>query len=171
VQRDKNTLSKFSTRGHLKLHIAVAEKTSLVRLGSGHPGIVRLCWAFQDDWSLCELAPFAVILHVGGEAVTPLGWVLIIPNWAGPTLSARGGSCHAHYRFCLNAALSGMSASGNFSILVPLLCHYPFSGGRPIAMTSCRNTNTATGHDDSTFRLSRGVRGPHKSFWKHTFLP
>ena len=117
-------------------------KTSLVRLGSGHPGIVRLRWAFQDDWSLCELAPFAVILHVEGEAATPLGWVLVIPNWAWPTLSVQGGSCCAHYRFCLNAALSGMSASGNLFILVPLLCRYPFSGGRPIAMTSCRKTDT-----------------------------
>src|SRR6266702_661982 len=49
---------KVLDKGHLKrnnkLHTALAEKNTLVRLGSGHPGIVRLHWAFQDDWSLCE---------------------------------------------------------------------------------------------------------------------
>ncbi|KAH8996399.1 kinase-like protein [Lactarius hatsudake] len=47
---------KVLDKGHLKrnnkLHTALAEKNTLVRLGSGHPGIVRLHWAFQDDWSL-----------------------------------------------------------------------------------------------------------------------
>jgi len=51
---------KVLDKGHLKrnnkLHTALAEKNTLVRLGSGHPGIVRLHWAFQDDWSLCESA-------------------------------------------------------------------------------------------------------------------
>jgi serine/threonine protein kinase len=49
---------KVLDKGHLKrnnkLNTALAEKNTLVRLGSGHPGIVRLHWAFQDDWSLCE---------------------------------------------------------------------------------------------------------------------
>ncbi|KAH9983613.1 kinase-like domain-containing protein [Russula compacta] len=47
---------KVLDKGHLKrnnkLHTALAEKNTLVRLGSGHPGIVRLHWAFQDEWSL-----------------------------------------------------------------------------------------------------------------------
>ncbi|KAI0301076.1 hypothetical protein B0F90DRAFT_1721495, partial [Multifurca ochricompacta] len=47
---------KVLDKGHLKrnnkLHTALSEKNTLVRLGSGHPGIVRLHWAFQDDWSL-----------------------------------------------------------------------------------------------------------------------
>ncbi|KAH9938913.1 kinase-like protein [Amylocystis lapponica] len=47
---------KILDKGHLrrneKLPTALAEKNTLVRLGSGHPGIVRLHWAFQDDWSL-----------------------------------------------------------------------------------------------------------------------
>lgn len=47
---------KVLDKGHLKrnnkLNTALAEKHTLVRLGSGHPGIVRLHWAFQDDWSL-----------------------------------------------------------------------------------------------------------------------
>lgn len=34
--------------------IANVEKTVLVKL-AGHPGIVRLHWAFQDEWSWCEL--------------------------------------------------------------------------------------------------------------------
>lgn len=45
-------------KAHLKRHqkeaTALAEKNTLVRLGSGHPGIVRLHWTFQDEWSLCE---------------------------------------------------------------------------------------------------------------------
>jgi serine/threonine protein kinase len=71
---------KVLDKGHLKrnnkLHTALAEKNTLVRLGSGHPGIVRLHWAFQDDWSLCELASSAVVSLVEGETATPLGWVL-----------------------------------------------------------------------------------------------
>ncbi|KAI9456307.1 kinase-like protein [Russula earlei] len=47
---------KVLDKGHLKrnnkLSTALAEKNTLVRLGSGHPGIVRLHWAFQDEWSL-----------------------------------------------------------------------------------------------------------------------
>jgi serine/threonine protein kinase len=53
---------KVLDKGHLKrnnkLNTALAEKNTLVRLGSGHPGIVRLHWAFQDEWSLCEPSPF-----------------------------------------------------------------------------------------------------------------
>ena len=53
---------KVLDKGHLKrnnkLHTALAEKNTLVRLGSGHPGIVRLHWAFQDEWSLCEYSVF-----------------------------------------------------------------------------------------------------------------
>lgn len=49
---------KILDKGHLKRHnklqTALAEKNTLVRLGSGHPGIVRLHWAFHDEWSLCE---------------------------------------------------------------------------------------------------------------------
>jgi 3-phosphoinositide dependent protein kinase-1 len=33
--------------------VALAEKNILVKLWAGHPGIIRLHWAFQDDWSLC----------------------------------------------------------------------------------------------------------------------
>jgi len=56
---------KVLDKGHLKrnnkLNTALAEKSTLIRLGSGHPGIVRLHWAFQDEWSLCELnRPFLV---------------------------------------------------------------------------------------------------------------
>lgn len=55
---------KVLDKGHLKrnnkLNTALAEKNTLVRLGSGHPGIVRLHWAFQDDWSLCESASYAL---------------------------------------------------------------------------------------------------------------
>jgi serine/threonine protein kinase len=65
---------KVLDKGHLKrnnkLNTALAEKNTLVRLGSGHPGIVRLHWAFQDDWSLCESASSALT-----EGTTALRWV------------------------------------------------------------------------------------------------
>lgn len=46
-------LDKSHLRRNGKLPTALAEKNTLVRLGAGHPGIVRLHWAFQDEWSLC----------------------------------------------------------------------------------------------------------------------
>jgi serine/threonine protein kinase len=46
-------LDKSHLKRNNKLSTALAEKNVLVRLGSGHPGIVRLHWAFQDEWSLC----------------------------------------------------------------------------------------------------------------------
>lgn len=49
---------KVLDKGHLirnnKMSTAYAEKNALVRLGAGHPGIVRLYWAFHDEWSLCQ---------------------------------------------------------------------------------------------------------------------
>jgi len=67
---------KVLDKGHLKrnnkLHTALAEKNTLVRLGSGHPGIVRLHWAFQDEWCLCELTSF-IISRQKGEC--DRGWV------------------------------------------------------------------------------------------------
>lgn len=47
-------LNKNYLRRHDKHATALAEKNTLVRLGAGHPGIVRLHWTFQDEWSLCE---------------------------------------------------------------------------------------------------------------------
>jgi 3-phosphoinositide dependent protein kinase-1 len=49
---------KVLDKGHLarnnKLQTALIEKNTLVRLGAGHPGIVKLHWTFQDEYSLCE---------------------------------------------------------------------------------------------------------------------
>jgi 3-phosphoinositide dependent protein kinase-1 len=54
---------KVLDKGHLKrkqkMDTALAEKNALVTLGAGHPGIVRLYYAFHDEWSLCKLNPFA----------------------------------------------------------------------------------------------------------------
>ncbi|EIW62607.1 kinase-like protein [Trametes versicolor FP-101664 SS1] len=59
-------------KAHLKRHqkeaTALAEKNTLVRLGSGHPGIVRLHWTFQDEWSLF----FVLDLARNGELQTRL---------------------------------------------------------------------------------------------------
>ncbi|KAI0071921.1 kinase-like protein [Panus rudis PR-1116 ss-1] len=47
---------KVIDKGHLirknKIGVAYAEKDTLLRLGGGHPGIVRLHYALQDQWSL-----------------------------------------------------------------------------------------------------------------------
>jgi len=45
-------LDKSHLKRYKKTETALAEKNTLVRLGSGHPGIVRLHWTFQDEWSL-----------------------------------------------------------------------------------------------------------------------
>ena len=39
-----------------KVSTAHAEKNALTKLGGqrSHPGIIKLQWTFQDDWSLCE---------------------------------------------------------------------------------------------------------------------
>jgi 3-phosphoinositide dependent protein kinase-1 len=49
-------LDKAHLRRHGKLNTVLAEKQALVKLGAGqsHPGIIRLYWAFQDEWSLRE---------------------------------------------------------------------------------------------------------------------
>ena len=46
-------LDKAHLKRNNKLQTALAEKDSLVRLGAGHPGVVRLHYAFHDEWSLC----------------------------------------------------------------------------------------------------------------------
>ena len=49
---------KVLDKGHLarnnKLQTALIEKNTLVKLGAGHPGIVKLHWTFQDEYSLCQ---------------------------------------------------------------------------------------------------------------------
>ena len=62
LARNKNTGQEYAIKvldkAHLKrknkLQIALSEKNTLVRLGAGHPGIIRLHSAFQDEWSLCN---------------------------------------------------------------------------------------------------------------------
>lgn len=48
---------KVLEKAHLikkdKMTTALAEKNALVKLGAGHPGIVRLFYTFQDEWRLC----------------------------------------------------------------------------------------------------------------------
>ncbi|KZV76288.1 kinase-like protein [Peniophora sp. CONT] len=68
-------LDKQHLKRHNKLQTAIAEKNTLVRLTSGppapnsgssqsgHPGIVRLHYAFQDEWSLF----FVIDLASNGE--------------------------------------------------------------------------------------------------------
>ena len=53
---------KVLDKGHLarnnKLQTALIEKNTLVRLGAGHPGIVKLHWTFQDEYSLCQFSNY-----------------------------------------------------------------------------------------------------------------
>ncbi|KAF8891705.1 kinase-like domain-containing protein [Infundibulicybe gibba] len=55
---DKNHLMRKK-----KMQTALAEKNALVRLAAGHPGVVRLYFAFQDEWSLY----FVIDLAKNGE--------------------------------------------------------------------------------------------------------
>ncbi|KAI0745389.1 kinase-like protein [Earliella scabrosa] len=59
-------IDKAHLKRHQKEQTALAEKNTLVRLGSGHPGIVRLHWTFQDEWSLF----FVLDLAKNGELQT-----------------------------------------------------------------------------------------------------
>ncbi|KAI5123864.1 hypothetical protein M0805_005681 [Coniferiporia weirii] len=56
VATEQEYAIKILDKGHLsrvqKMQTALAEKNTLIRLGSGHPGIVRLHWTFQDEWCL-----------------------------------------------------------------------------------------------------------------------
>ncbi|KAK0476617.1 kinase-like protein [Armillaria novae-zelandiae] len=55
---DKNYLIRKQ-----KMATALTEKNALLRLGSGHPGLVRMHFAFQDEWSLY----FVIDLATNGE--------------------------------------------------------------------------------------------------------
>ncbi|KAM5532584.1 hypothetical protein V8D89_013790, partial [Ganoderma adspersum] len=59
-------IDKAHLKRHQKEQTALAEKNTLVRLGSGHPGIVRLHWTFQDEWCLF----FVLDLARNGELQT-----------------------------------------------------------------------------------------------------
>lgn len=58
---------KIISKSHLirkdKMAVAMAEKNVLVKLGTGHPGIIHLHWTFQDEWSLF----FVLDLAINGE--------------------------------------------------------------------------------------------------------
>ncbi|KAI6000768.1 kinase-like domain-containing protein [Pisolithus albus] len=58
---------KIIDKNHLirkdKMAVAMAEKNVLVKLGTGHPGIIHLHWTFQDEWSLF----FVLDLAINGE--------------------------------------------------------------------------------------------------------
>jgi 3-phosphoinositide dependent protein kinase-1 len=56
-------LEKSHLVRHNKVQTATSEKNALVRLGTGHPGIVRLHWAFQDEARLY----FVIDLATNGE--------------------------------------------------------------------------------------------------------
>jgi serine/threonine protein kinase len=137
---------KVLDKGHLKrnnkLNTALAEKNTLVRLGSGHPGIVRLHWAFQDDWSLCK---------------SPLSLTSPPPNSSRP--SRRGTLATAEDlpsrppcpSGCLQQTLASPSTLGTIICCngIALLrvtgqhgidthaLSYESMGGDPIAMTPC----------------------------------
>ncbi|KAG6333363.1 hypothetical protein ID866_5728 [Astraeus odoratus] len=61
---------KILNKSHLirkdKMAVAMTEKNVLIKLGTGHPGIIRLHWTFQDEWSLF----FVLDLASNGEMQT-----------------------------------------------------------------------------------------------------
>ncbi len=140
---------KVLDKGHLKrnnkLGTALAEKNTLVRLGSGHPGIVRLHWAFQDNWSLCELLLSLVVSF--------LCWQRVIPQSVSSIDSATTQPPLASPR------------------VVTFLCPRPCYGRR----SDCHDflpakISTPPSNDGSALRLSRHVREPpHISFFGHTY--
>ena len=84
---------KVLDKGHLKrnnkLNTALAEKNTLVRLGSGHPGIVRLHWAFQDDWSLCE-SPLSLTFPPSGSRPSRPRYISYCRRFSIATISPSG---------------------------------------------------------------------------------
>ncbi|KAK0455401.1 kinase-like domain-containing protein [Desarmillaria tabescens] len=60
------TLDKSYLIRKQKMATALTEKNALLRLGSGHPGLVRMHFAFQDEWSLY----FVIDLATNGELQT-----------------------------------------------------------------------------------------------------
>jgi len=111
-------------KGHLKrnnkLQTALAEKNTLVRLGSGHPGIVRLHWAFQDEWSLCKplvLCLNRVVVAISSGHYVCIDFVLdLAKNGELQTRISRMGSlsiaCSRYYTAQLIDALDYMHSRG-----------------------------------------------------------
>lgn len=60
-----------------KMAVALVEKSALLRLAAGHPGIIKLYYTFQDDWSLyfiIDLAPNgemqSLLSRIGSLSIT-----------------------------------------------------------------------------------------------------
>lgn len=85
-------LDKAHLRRHNKLEIPLAEKNTLARLGSGHPGIARLHFTFQDEWSLCELA---TVLYVRLKRADL--FIIPIPFQSSSWISRGMGRCKLGY--------------------------------------------------------------------------
>lgn len=64
IPNGKQFAIKVLDKGHLvrkqKMSVALVEKTALLRLAGGHPGIIRLHYAFHDEWSLCKCTRIAI---------------------------------------------------------------------------------------------------------------
>ncbi|KAA1471868.1 kinase-like protein [Dentipellis sp. KUC8613] len=90
-------LDKSHLKRNNKMQTALAEKNTLVRLGSGHPGIVRLHWAFQDEWSLY----FVLDLAKNGELQSRIS-----------RMGSLSTTCARYYTAQLVDALGYMHAKG-----------------------------------------------------------
>jgi 3-phosphoinositide dependent protein kinase-1 len=59
---------KILDKGHLarhnKLPTAMIEKNTLLKIGAGHPGFVKLHWTFHDEYSLCGFILFSSVALV-----------------------------------------------------------------------------------------------------------
>ena len=63
-------LDKEHIKRERKTKYVLIERDTLKAL-DGHPGIIKLWWTFQDEWSLCE---FCVLLDLAYSGSDENGW-------------------------------------------------------------------------------------------------
>lgn len=59
-------LDKEHIKRERKTKYVLIERDTLKAL-DGHPGVVKLWWTFQDEWSLCASASFGPRVELRGE--------------------------------------------------------------------------------------------------------
>jgi 3-phosphoinositide dependent protein kinase-1 len=150
-----------------KVNTAHAEKNSLTKLGvKAHPGVIKLHWTFQDDWSLC--ANFvAISLPSVIDLSCSLDFVLdLAPNGDLQTRIQKLGSlsceCTRYYMAQVVDALLWMHSKG-----VLHRCVYHPSFGAFRFLTDFRDLKPENVLLDSEMRVKITDFGTSKSFDEH----
>lgn len=116
ISTGKLFAAKVLDKGHLvrkqKMAVALVEKNALLRLAAGHPGIIKLHYTFQDDWSLCKSASCFM-----SKAKILLDFILdLAPNGEMQSLLSRIGSlsipCAQYYAAQIVDAVEYMHSKG-----------------------------------------------------------